>query len=178
MRTRNHLPSLTAAAVSFLLVACASSADPPTVDPTLLPGTSAVRPVDADALVEETTDGRLADVLGEADFSGGTERTWTDRQSDVWRTVVRALRFGSPDGAHAYLAWLEANASRVIGPATRQGEGSPLAFEHHPDDCCPNKDGPQALAASADGDVVWVVTVAGPAADAARAIALLPGAGT
>lgn len=173
VRTRN-LAAVAAVAMTAVTLACSSPADPPTIDAGMLEGRSTVRPLDAQRLVDETTDGALTDLLDGSGFASGTERVWTDRRGDVWKTVVRALRFGSADGARAYLAWLETNVSRVIGPATREGDGFPLAFEHHPDDCCPNKDGPRALAASIEDDVVWTVTLAGPAADAARATALLP----
>jgi hypothetical protein len=97
----------------------------------------------------------------------GTERTWTDRQSDVWRTLVQGLRFDSPEGARTYLDWIRANPSLLIGAATpARGDDDVVVFEHEPDDCCPNKDVSGALAAATRGEIVWIATLMGPGADA------------
>lgn len=158
----------------LVLVACATPAEAPTIEATLLEGASRTRSIDERTLVDEASDAALAGVLEDAGFAAATERTWTDRRADVWQTVVRALRFGSSEGAQTYLAWIDENASTLIGPATPRGDGAALAFEHEASDCCPNKDGPRALAAVADGELVWTAMLTGPAADAAGALALLP----
>jgi hypothetical protein len=162
------------AVVSVALVACAEQAEPPSIRANVFDAPSRARVLDVATLVEDMSDARLESVLDDAGFAAGAERTWTDRQSDVWRTVVQGFRFDSPEGAHTYLAWIEANPSLLIGPASQvPGPGGVLVYEHEPDDCCPNKDVPGAMAVSADGDLVWIATIMGPAADAKRMRAML-----
>lgn len=158
---------------AIVLAACSTASPLPSLPADMAPEGARSRPIDGSILVEEASDSGLATVLDDAGFEAGREWSWTDRQGDVWRTVVRVLRFGSPDGAATYLNWIDGNVGALIGPAEAVASPS-IAYEHHPSDCCPNKDGPQALAATADGDLVWTVTLAGPAADASRAIGTLP----
>lgn len=159
-----------------VLVACSTASPLPPLPANVAPDGAQTRSVDASILVDEASEPSLADVLDDARFETGREWTWTDRQGEVWRTVVRVLRFRSPDGADRYLEWVDGNVASLIGPA-QATEGTPFVYVHDPSDCCPNKGGPQALAAAADGALVWTVTLSGPAADATRAVALLPSPG-
>jgi hypothetical protein len=160
--------------VFVVLTGCANQPPVSPVSADLLEGASQARPLTAANLAEETPDESLAAVLDEAGFTGAAERTWTDRGGDIWRTVVRVLRFRSPGGATSYLDWADAHVDALLGPSTAvDGPDGLLLFEREPSACCPNKGEAQALALTAADDTVLSVTLSGPGADARAAAALL-----
>jgi hypothetical protein len=109
-------------------------------------------------------------------FTGGRERVYAGAAGSFERTVTRALAFGSPDGASAYLEWLAGHAEAVLGAASAVSApvlgADAVAFEHRPGDCCPGKDVPAYLIAWRNGSVVLVVETRGKAMELERAVSV------
>jgi len=75
------------------------------------------RELDVDALSEDALDpAALAGVLETADFEGGEEIEYTGHTKLYSHVVTRTLLFAKPDGASAYLEWLDENAADILGP--------------------------------------------------------------
>ena len=151
------------------LVACAHPPELPLAPPAeLAPGLeSRVGDVELADLVEASPD--TADVeqlLEDAGFVGGRERVFAGGAGPVRTIVARVLRFGSPDGADAYLAWVRANGTGLVGGGDAvdplDAPGSPLLFIHTPGACCGGKDVARALAVWRRGDAVLWVEARGP----------------
>jgi hypothetical protein len=163
---------LLVAMVGAILVACGGAAAPPRITDGSVPVASRVTVLDAPTLARDAIDpGGLLALLDDAGFVAATERVGADRPGGLDRVVVRAVAFGSPDGADAYLGWLRSHVADVIGPAEtlaslRPGGGDvvPL-FRHEPGDCCP-KATVAYLAGWRDGSVAVTLEMAGRNVDA------------
>jgi len=160
--------------VGFGLVACGSNtpeAPPPRPPADLLPGSSARSdPLDLETLSEDALDpAALAELLDEASFEAGSQRSFSVRGGPVRQVVARVVRFGSPEGAADYLGWLRSHATDVLGEGARREEPlelstSSVVFFHEPGGCCPNTLF-WWLAAWARGDHVLTLQVGGAEAD-------------
>lgn len=133
------------------------------------------RELDVDALSEDALEpATLASVLEEADFEGGAELEYTGRTKLYSHVVMRMLLFAKPDGASAYLEWLDRNAADILGPVkTRQplslGSDGVLLLEQG---CGCHSDLPTYLAAWRDGSVVRTLLADGAGANERRVRAL------
>ena len=72
--------------------------------------------IDTAGLASEALDASaLAAVLTEAGFEGGVERRFTARARPLTEVVGRVLRFGSAEGAAAYIAWFASHGPDLLG---------------------------------------------------------------
>jgi hypothetical protein len=162
--------------------ACASeqptSASPGTTGPastlepipaTALPGHPA-DPIDLDAAsvaVDAVDVAGLEAVLDEAGFVGGTQRQFSRVRGGRRRILARVLSFQTPEGAAAYVAWLEDHADEVIGEtAPNAGLRVPrhgVVLVHEPNPCCHNETR-MFLAMWHEGSTVVTIQIAGEGA--------------
>ena len=155
-----------------LAVACAQDPAPaPTPPAGAYEGGSRAGAIDRTSLEEEVTDaGILNQVLDEAGFAGGTFRRWSlTHAAGIRQVEVRALRFSSAQGAATYLGWVSEHPEDLVGGGTAATVSDRVVLSHEPGGCCPGKDTSLVVAAWTDGDVVWMVRLGGPEADAAAA---------
>jgi hypothetical protein len=133
------------------------------------------RVLDVDALSEDALEpAALAGVLEEADFEGGREIEYTGHTKLYSHVVTRTLLFAKPDGASAYLEWLDENAADILGQVkSRQllavGSDGVLLLEQG---CNCHSDLPTYLAAWRDGAVVRTLLADGAGANERRVTAL------
>lgn len=132
--------------------------------------------IDAATLAADALDpASLDDVLIGAGFETGIERRFTARWKPLTEVVARALRFASPDGANAYLAWLGAHGADVLGSQTQASDAPSLsdaiAFTHAPCTSC-TKDTVQYFAAWTHGRYALTLLVGGPRAGRSTATPL------
>jgi hypothetical protein len=133
------------------------------------------RGLDVDALLEDALEpATLAGILEEADFHGGREFEYTGHTKLYSHVVTRALLFAKPDGASAYLQWLDRNAADVLGPVeSRQplavGSDGVLLLQQG---CNCHSDLPTYLAAWRDGSVVRTLLADGAGVNEQRVRAL------
>lgn len=133
------------------------------------------RKLGVDAVSEDALEpAALAGVLEEADFEGGREIEYTGHTKLFSHVVTRTLLFAQPDGASAYLKWLDKNAADVLGPVrSRQplaiGSDGVLLREQG---CNCHSDLPTYLAAWRDGAVVRTLLADGAGVNARRVTAL------
>lgn len=126
--------------------------------------------IDAAGLAGEALDApALASVLTEAGFEGGFERRFTARARPLTEVQARVLRFGSADGAVAYVAWFASHGADLLGSQAQTTEPpdvpGAVAFRHGVSGCC-TKDTFQYIAAWTHGPYAMTLLVAGP--DAGR----------
>lgn len=152
------------AALAVVLCGC-SAAAVPALPPAALPGTAGpLGDLDAETVSADAVDPiELISVLDRAGFVAGRERRWTDEERS-WEAVARVLAFETPSGAEAYLDWLRANVTDVIGrsrelPPFDMSSPGLLAL-HEPGGCCP-KEGRIYLAAWRKGSTVLSIQVGG-----------------
>jgi len=114
-------------------------------------------------------------VLTGAGFETGIERRFTARWKPVTEVVARALRFGSAEGAGAYLAWLRTHGADVLGSQTQASDppslADAIAFTHAPCTSC-TKDTVQYFAAWTHGVYALTLLVGGPRAGPSTAAPL------
>ena len=132
--------------------------------------------VDASTLTADALDPASLDVvLADAGFETGVERRFTARWKPITEVVARALRFGSADGATAYLAWLGAHGADVLGSQTQVSSppslADAIAFAHAPCTSC-TKDTLQYFAAWTHGRYALTLLVGGPRAGRSTAAPL------
>jgi len=133
------------------------------------------RELDVDALSEDALEpAALAGVLETADFEGGEEIEYTGHTKLYSHVVTRTLLFAKPDGASAYLEWLDENAADILGPVKSKqplplGSDGVLLLEQG---CNCHSDLPTYLAAWRDGAVVRTLLADGAGANARRVTAL------
>ena len=133
------------------------------------------RELDVDALSEDALEpAALAGVLKEADFEGGGEIEYTGHTKLYSHVVTRTLLFTKPDGASAYLRWLDENATDVLGPVKSRrpmavGSDGVLLLQAG---CNCHSDLPTYLAAWRDGSVVRTLLADGAGANERRVTAL------
>jgi hypothetical protein len=112
--------------------------DLPSLPRTALPGyvvhvsTLDAGDVSADALDPPS----LETLLAEARFEVGRESRFTSPARPLTMVVTRVLRFGSPEGAQGYIAWLRNHGRDLLGSQTRSAQAPRLpeaiAFSHDP----------------------------------------------
>jgi hypothetical protein len=148
----------------------------PLVDPDSLSGLNrSERELDLDALSKDALEpAALAGVLEQANYEGGGEIEYTGRTKLYSHVVTRALQFASPDGAAAYLEWLNRNAADVLGQVKSSqhlavGSDGVLLLEQG---CNCHSDLPTYLAAWRQGSVVRTLLADGAGANAQRVMAL------
>jgi hypothetical protein len=133
------------------------------------------RELDVDALSEDALEpAALAGVLEKADFEGGEEIEYTGHTKLYSHVVTRTLLFAKPDGASAYLEWLDENAADVLGPVKSRlllamGSDGVLLREQG---CNCHSDLPTYLAAWRAGAVVRTLLADGAGMNARRVRAL------
>lgn len=154
------------------LAACGRDAPlPPVLPADALPGMeSEVSTVSADALARDALDPpALADLLDDAGYLSGRERTYAGSGKEFSLATTRVLVFDAPDGAAAYLAWLRDHPSDLLGTVEPLDPldlpGSPFLMVHLPGGCCP-KAVPIYLSAWRRGSTVLFVRASGRQADA------------
>jgi hypothetical protein len=117
--------------------------------------------------------GTFETFLTGAGFEGGIERRFTARGKGLTEIVGRVLRFASPSGAGAYLAWFGMHGTDLLGSdavaATAPDLPRALAFRHGINGCC-TKDTYQYVAAWTRGRDAITLLIAGPAARRASAL--------
>lgn len=166
-----HPPRASLIFVAIVLGACASSASPPSIASGPLPS-GVARTLTAEDLAADAVDrDALLSVLDDAGFGGARELVGADRAAGVHRVAVRTFTFHDDGGGGAYLAWLEAHMSDVIGEADAVGsidrdDADEVIgiFRHEPGDCCP-KATVTYLTAWRDGNVVVTLELAGPSVE-------------
>jgi len=148
----------------------------PLAEPDALAGLSrSERELDVDTLSEDALEpAALAAVLEQAGFEGGGQIEYTGRTKLYSHVVTRTLLFAKPDGASAYLEWLDRNVADILGPVkTRQslslGSDGVLLLE---EGCGCHSDLPTYLAAWRDGSVVRTLLADGAGANERRVRAL------
>ena len=110
-------------AVLVGLAGCGSEAQeagpPPTLPAAALPDLeSRSRMLDAEAVAADALEpADLADLLDDAGFETGSEREFSGKTTTFDHVVARSLRFGSTNGADAYLGWLRDHGSDILGTA-------------------------------------------------------------
>jgi len=149
-----------------------TTAPPPVLEPipaTALPGHPA-DPIDLDAdsvAVDAVDVGGLEALLDEAGFVGGTQRQFSRVRGGRRRILARVLSFQTPEGAAAYVAWLEDHADEVIGEtAPNAGLRVPkhgVVLVHEPNPCCHNETR-MFLAMWHEGSTVVTIQIAGEGA--------------
>ena len=125
-------------------------------------------PIDATSLAAEALDApALASVLAGAGFEGGLERRFTARARPLTEVAARVLRFGSADGAAAYVAWFASHGPDFLGsraqPTDPPDIPGAVAFRHGVSGCC-TKDTFQYVTAWTRGPYAITLRVSGPAA--------------
>jgi len=137
---------------------------------------SSSRALDVAALAADALEpDELARLLEEAEFETGREREFSGKTTTFDHVVARALRFGSVEGAEAYLGWLRRHGNDVLGRAAPAmivppGE-SGVAFMLVRCGTC-KKELPTFLAGWRRGDVVLSLLAAGSGATPDRFLAL------
>jgi hypothetical protein len=126
--------------------------------------------IDTAGLASEALDATaLAGVLDGAGFEGGVERRFTARARPLTEVVGRVLRFGSAEGAAAYIAWFGSHGPDLLGSQAQPTDPPDLpgavAFRHGVSGCC-TKDTFQYIAAWTRGPYAITLLVSGP--DAGR----------
>jgi hypothetical protein len=176
-------------AALLALAACGSSPSPasPSVTvtaPQVVPPrlavdgmTTSADPVDLATLAADGVHPEvLRGALDEAGFLGGSSRAAVGGAGPFARVEARRLAFGSPEGALAFVSWLDANAAAELFPAQPFAVGGldprVLVLKHEPDGCCP-KETRIYLAAWADDADVITVQAQGPRATDDAAASLL-----
>jgi hypothetical protein len=93
------------------------AAPPPTLSANAVPElASEKRELDRAALAEDAfTPAELAELLADAGYVDGVEREFVGRSAVFDRVVARSLRFESPEGAGAYLAWVRSHGDELVG---------------------------------------------------------------
>jgi len=130
--------------------------------------------LDRDAIAEEAVHpDEVATMLEEAGFVQVTDRTLTGRLGVFSRVVVRGWSFSSSEGAAAFVDWLRASASEMIGEnAPLDASSQPgVLLLHRPSGCC-HEEVPIYLAAWQRGPIVWTVRASGPRIGTAPALEL------
>jgi hypothetical protein len=145
----------------------ASALEP--IPPTALPGHPA-DPIALDAgsvAVDAVDVAGLEALLDEAGFVGGTQRQFSRVRGGRRRILARVLSFQTPEGAAAYVAWLEDHADEVIGEtAPNAGLRVPrhgVVLVHEPNPCCHNETR-MFLAMWHQGSTVVTIQIAGEGA--------------
>jgi hypothetical protein len=171
--------ALLSALLALGVAACGSTSEPaaeaPPPPPTLraadLPdlGIARVRSLTVPGLAEDAlAPAKLEGILGAAGFLGGSEREFSGHTAIFDHVIARALRFESPAGARAYLAWLRSHPDDLLGaslPARPFTPGAdPVAWALDRCDSC-KKEVPAFMAAWRRGDVVGFLLAAGPGVD-------------
>ncbi len=165
MGTNRH--RLLGLVLAIALAGCGSPGRPvavPTFPASALPDLrTRARSLTPQALGEETPG--LADELERDGFAAGTERTFSARTGELRYVEARVLRFDSPNGAAAYVAWIRGHPDLLLGTASHEKpltlEGSPSVFRHGPSGCC-SKDTTLHLAVWQRGDTALSLLVGGP----------------
>lgn len=133
------------------------------------------RELGVDALSEDALEPpKLAGVLEKADFEGGREIEYTGHTKLYSHVVTRALIFAKPDGASAYLQWLDRHATDLLGPVKSQqplavGSDGVLLLQ---EGCNCHSDLPTYLLAWRDGSVVRTLLADGAGVNERRVTAL------
>ena len=128
----------------------------------------AARTLDASVLADDALDREgLREVLRTAGFVGGTENEYSGRTKTFSHVISRVLQFRDVAGAEAYLGWLDANASDILGKVKSReplavGDGGTLFLEQG---CGCHSDLPTFLAAWRRGELVHTVLADGPGVD-------------
>jgi hypothetical protein len=100
------------------------------------------RVLSVEGLARDAADpGAMSVVLDDTGFATGAERTYAGPGDDFSLAISRILAFDDPEGARAYLAWLETHASTLIGAIEPLPPldlpGSPFLVMHRSGGCCP-----------------------------------------
>lgn len=133
------------------------------------------RELDAGSLAEDALEPEvLANLLEEAGFAVGREVEYTGRTKTFNHVVARTLLFEDADGAKAYLTWLEANASDLLGPVKSRkpfalGTDGTLFLE---EGCNCHANLPTFLAGWRDGEAVRTLLADGAGANEQRVATL------
>jgi hypothetical protein len=133
------------------------------------------RELDAGALADDALDrNALAALLRRSGFRGGAENEYSGRTETFNHVVSRVLVFEEPSGARAYLGWLQANASDIVGKVAWQkplalGEDGTIVLQAG---CGCHSDLPTYLAAWRRGDSVVTLLADGSGVNRARFEAL------
>jgi hypothetical protein len=117
-----------------------------------------------DAAADATHPDAMTPMLSGAGLVTVRERTYTGLRGAFARVVIRAWVFTSPQGAGAFLDWVEVNATHeLIGEAAPIGEapGGAIVWRHDVTGCC-HEETPIYLAAWGRGPVVWTIRASGP----------------
>ncbi len=139
----------------------------PTLPATAMHGyVTRLTPIDAAGLAGEALNApALASVLAGAGFEGGVERRFTARARALTEVVARVLKFGTPEGATAYVAWFASHGTDLLGsraqPADPPDVPGAVAFRHGVSGCC-TKDTFQYIAAWTRGPYAMTLLVGGP----------------
>ena len=117
----------------------------------------------------------FAGELATTGFTGGTERTLTGGHRGFSRVVIRGWSFVSARGAAAFLAWLQANATELIGKAQPVDAVVPdgVWLQWHPPSPRCHEEVPIYLAAWQRGTTVWTIRASGARIHTAPVVALV-----
>lgn len=170
---------LVTAALGLAVAACGAQEEPATrAAPATLPAAalpelaSSARTLDAEALAADALEPKsLGALLSDSGFESGREREFSGKTTTWDRVLARTLRFGSPQGAQAYLAWLGTHGNDLLGRAVAAKFGPPgidgVAFVLARCGTC-KKELPTFLAGWRRGDLVFFLLAAGPGGNPER----------
>lgn len=133
------------------------------------------RKLDATALADDALDrDALAALLRRAGFGGGAENEYSGRTKTFSHVVSRVLVFDDASGARAYVGWVHANASDLVGKVAWRkpfelGDGGTIARQAG---CGCHSDLPTYLAAWRRGSSVLTLLADGNGVNRARFEAL------
>ena len=185
MGRRNAEVVIVASLLLTTLLASACASEPPTVSapsrttgpahilqpipPTALPGNSAdPTDLDASSIASDAVDvAALQALLDRVGFVAGTQRQFSRVHGGRRRILARVLTFETPEGAAAYVAWLQDHGDEVIGKATPSADlrvpRHGIVLVHEPNPCCHNETR-MFLAMWHEGSTVVTIQIAGEGA--------------
>ncbi len=165
-----------------LLAGCGGS--PPSA-PSTLPASavpylpSTLKPLTTSSLAREVQAPALAGQLGAWGFQSGSDRYFQGESRRLQVVDSRTLRFSRADGANAYVGFMHAHASAIVGsfPALKPlHAGGRSGFIAVAQECQCHLANPAFLAVLARRGIVTWLEINGPGADKRQLARLLAGA--